>query len=102
MFSDMSANEGGQPTTDKVPYSIQELQKRYTERHKRRQEEKTLLKLIGDVKAQITQVKTIENILFRKGEASSLFQIETFFLWRYILINSQHYANKNLQSRLEI
>ena len=63
MFSDMSANEGGQPT-DKVPYSIQELQKRYTERHKRRQEEKTLLKLIGDVKAQITQVKTIENILF--------------------------------------
>ena len=73
MFSDvMSANEGGgQSTTDKVPYSIQELQKRYTERHKRRQEEKTLLKLIGDVKAQITQVKTIENILFRKAEAGS-------------------------------
>ena len=76
MFSEMSANdEGGQQPTDKVPYSIQELQKRYTERHKRRQEEKTLLKLIGDVKAQITQVKTIENILFRKTEAGSWFQI---------------------------
>lgn len=40
-----------------IPFSIPELQKRYTERHRRRQEEKTLLKLIDDVRAQITQLQ---------------------------------------------
>jgi len=51
-INSMSNNEG-----ENVAYSIPELQKRYTERHKRRQEEKTLLKLIGEVKDQITQLQ---------------------------------------------
>jgi len=50
-----SGNDGNDQ--QQIPFSIPELQKRYTERHRRRQEEKILLKLIDDVRAQITQLQ---------------------------------------------
>jgi len=50
-----SGNHGNDQ--QQIPFSIPELQKRYTERHRRRQEEKILLKLIDDVRAQITQLQ---------------------------------------------